>query len=321
VEEHHLHFLVELTGEPTGIRLMLPARTCLVENEAFEKLKAAMELEAYRYLERRGHHRLPYKQYLRAQELGIHLPESKPVYRVGVLTGDDPEPIEIPMPKDFPLAKCYRFDPDFKGGQETDEANVHLLSALGRFDSPFIAVEISKAYDGYSWANLPTIGNVEVEAGKRLQESWMWCGKLVAVDSLSITAHISDGRLFTSPVCMAVRAMEREENRSWADEEVLVTPAAQEALSPINVLYHLGGYSDEGDTWETQEFSFTEELDRFWSQLIGPDEDFRRTVLSTLDSQRDWQAMTVFADGRIKLRFKDGSAKHIRPPKPPKAAR
>jgi len=30
-----LGFLVEMTGEPTGIRLMLPARTRLVENEAF----------------------------------------------------------------------------------------------------------------------------------------------------------------------------------------------------------------------------------------------------------------------------------------------
>lgn len=30
-----LQFLVDMTGEATGIRLMLPARTCLVENEAF----------------------------------------------------------------------------------------------------------------------------------------------------------------------------------------------------------------------------------------------------------------------------------------------
>jgi len=38
VGDHSLGFLVELTGEPTGIRLMLPARTQLVENEAFEAL-------------------------------------------------------------------------------------------------------------------------------------------------------------------------------------------------------------------------------------------------------------------------------------------
>ncbi len=42
-----LHYLIDMTDEPTGIRLMLPARTCLVENKAFEVLKAALELEAF----------------------------------------------------------------------------------------------------------------------------------------------------------------------------------------------------------------------------------------------------------------------------------
>ena len=42
VSEHYLHFLVDMTGEPTGIRLMLPARTQLVENEALEQLKQAL---------------------------------------------------------------------------------------------------------------------------------------------------------------------------------------------------------------------------------------------------------------------------------------
>ena len=35
VSEHGLHYLIDMTDEPTGIRLMLPARTRLVENEAF----------------------------------------------------------------------------------------------------------------------------------------------------------------------------------------------------------------------------------------------------------------------------------------------
>ena len=37
-----LQFLVDLTDEPTGIRLMLPARTQLVENDAFDQLKAIL---------------------------------------------------------------------------------------------------------------------------------------------------------------------------------------------------------------------------------------------------------------------------------------
>ena len=190
VSEHYLHFLVNMTGEPTGIRLMLPARTRLVENEAFEELKNALELEAYRYLERRGHHRLPYKEYLRARELGIELPEAAPTFSVGLLnTCDPPEPVEVTMPKDFPLARCYRFDPDYPDGAEYDEANLHLLAALGKFDEPFVPVSIHGRYDGYSWAELPIIGKVKVSVGKELHSGWLWAGTLTCVDSIAITAH------------------------------------------------------------------------------------------------------------------------------------
>ena len=141
---------------------MLPARTRLVENEAFEHLKTALELEAYRYLQWRGHHRLPYKEYVRARKLGIELPEAMPTFSSGLLSGgDSPEPVEVVMPKDFPLAKCYRFDANFKDGEESDEANVHLLAALGTFDAPFVPVSIQGRYDGYSWAKLPRLGKVE----------------------------------------------------------------------------------------------------------------------------------------------------------------
>lgn len=321
VKEHHLHYLVDMTGEPTGIRLMLPARTCLVANEALGQLKAAMELEAYRYIQRRGKHRLSYEQYLRAKALGVVLPEAEPVYQAGTLTGDSPEPIQATLPEGFPLSRCYRYDPDFTQAEQTDAANIHLLGALGKFDSPFVPVDVSMAYDGYSWAHLPTIGKVELEAGKTLHETWIWCGKLVCVDSIAIAVHTSDGLVFRSPVCMATRPIERQENPSWSDEEVIVTPEARERLGTTEILYHLGGYSEEGDTWDTQEQQFSEELDRFWSELVGPDEDFRRTVLIALDSQRGWKAMTVFADGRIKLRLKDGSTRLIRPPQHAKAAR
>jgi hypothetical protein len=77
----YLQYLVDLTGEPTGIRMMLPARTQLVENEALGLLKAAIERQAFQYIQRRGSHQLKYKEYLRAKELGIELPEAQPAFR------------------------------------------------------------------------------------------------------------------------------------------------------------------------------------------------------------------------------------------------
>ena len=74
---------------------------------------------------------------MRARELGVELPEAEPTFSVGLLGGGDPpDPVEVTMPEGFPLAECYRFNADFEDGAESDEANVHLLAALGTFDMP-----------------------------------------------------------------------------------------------------------------------------------------------------------------------------------------
>lgn len=315
--EHHLHFLIDMTGEPTGIRLMLPARTCLVQNEAYDALLAAMELEAFRYLQGRGHHRLSYKEYLRARQLGIILPEATPTFRVGLLSSDPPEPIELVMPKEFPLSKCYRLAIDHEHGDETDEANVHLLAALGKFDEPFVPVDISERYDGYSWANLQTIGKVELTIGKTICESWLWSGKIVCVEKLMITAHTSDGKTFSSPMCMTIKPAGNDPDKRVWEDVVLVTPEAQDRLAASEIWYHLGGWSDEGDTYDTQESQFCEDLERFWLQLVGPDEHLRVRILESMAGlEPNWQSVKITADGTITIQFKDGSRKALRPPTP-----
>ena len=312
-----LWYLVDLTGEPTGIRLMLPARTRVVENEAFDQLKAALELEAYRYLQRKDHHRLPYKQYLRARELGIELPEATPTFQVGLLaTGEAPEPVVVTMPENFPFERCYRLDHDCSGRTDTDEANVHLLAALGQSAQPFIPVNIRKEYDGYSWAKLPTIGEVSVTVGKTRHTAAVWSGTLNCVDELAITAATSDGRTFSSPVCMA-KAPPPEDASQWVDDHVLVTPAAQEHLCPSEIWYHFGGWYDEGDTYDTQSWDFERELDRFWMELVGPDEQLRRSILDALlPIEQMWKFVKVFPNGEVRVRFNDGTVKNIHPATP-----
>ena len=316
VDARGLWYLVDLTGEPTGIRLMLPARTRLVENEALDQLKQALEREAYRYLQRRGHHRLPYKQYLWAREIGIELPEATPTFQVGLLaTGEAPEPVEVTMPEGLSLERCYRFDPDFPDGADTDETNVHLLAALGQFDEPFVPVSIRKEYDGYGWAKLPTIGTVTVTVGKTLHTASVWSGTLTCVDKLTITVATSDARKFSLPVCIA-KAPPPEDASQWVDDHVLVTPAVQERLCASEIWYHFGGWYDEGDTYDTQLFDFERELDRFWMQLIGPDEQLRRAIHDTLQRiEQKWKFVKVFPGGKVRIRFDDGSVKNIRPTK------
>jgi chorismate mutase len=87
--------LVDLTGEPTELRLMLPARTRLVENEALQQLRSALELETYRFIARQESHDLPFARYLRAHELGVNLPEARPIYQVGLLFSNDIDPEHV----------------------------------------------------------------------------------------------------------------------------------------------------------------------------------------------------------------------------------
>ena len=95
-----------------------------------------------------------------------------------------------------------------------------------------------------------------------------------------------------------------------------VTAEAQDRLKPTDILYHLGGYSDEGDTWETQDWQFSEELQRLWDLLVGPDESLRRRILEPFETLRDWKQATILPTGTVTIHLTDGSTKLIEPPTP-----
>lgn len=193
---------------------------------------------------------------------------------------------------------------------------MHLLAALGTFETPFVPVDIRHEYDGYSWADLPTIGRVELGAGKVLHESWLWSGKLICVESLTVAAHTSDGRVFHSAVCMAIPPAYTQPDRSAWEERVCVTPEARERLSPSEIWHHFGGWSDEGDTYDTQEQQFTEDLDLFWDQLVGPDEHLRRRLFEQVATLVNWQRITLTSDGQMVIQLQDGSQRVVTPPAP-----
>lgn len=311
----NLVFLVDMTGESTGIRMMLPARTRLIENQAFKELKTAIEIEAYRYVQKRGSHKLSFTEYKRAQELGITLPEAKQVFDVGLLSGDTPEPVEVVKAKDFPLSKCYQISQRLEKEDEYCSANIHLLAALGKFDQPFVPVTISHIYDGYSWATLPIIDSVKVTLGNVLGGSWLWSEALIAVESIKIAVTISDGNVFESNVCMAVLNPDSDKSSWQGVDHVYVTPEARNQLSTSDIWYHLGGWDEEGDTYETQEYQFEEELELFWARIAGPGEYLRSKITENLDSVKDdWQKITIDTERTVVIAYKDGSTKTLKSP-------
>ncbi len=302
-----LQCLIDLTGERTAIRMMLPARTQIVENEALLELKSIVEKEVYRFIQKRGSHKLKYVEYCRARELGIELPEATPAFQVGLLYGDAVEPIDVIKPDDFPLEKCFLMNQAYRDTADIHETNSHLLAALGKFDDPFIPIEISSDYEGYSWSKLPTIDHIEVTAGKELATQHLWRGLITAVDGLEITARTSDGSTFRQNVEMAVRKPISKEDSQYYDVEVLVTLNARNSLDPTDIWYHLGDYSEDDDTYDTQLRYFKEQLELFWAKIIGPGEYLRSRLLDCLEGfNLDWQSITIDADNTLTVIHKDG---------------
>ena len=87
--------------------------------------------------------------------------EAEPTFSVGLLAYGEADPVEVRMPKGHALDQCYRFGVD----SAVDEANAHILAALGKCRKPFVPVEIHDKYDGYTWARLPQISKVELKIG------------------------------------------------------------------------------------------------------------------------------------------------------------
>ncbi len=312
-----IHVLVDLT-EQTQIRLMLPARTKLVENEALEKLKEAIEIEYYRYFQHQKDHSLYYDEYLRARELGIELPEAREQYNAGLINDEYAMAVEVFPPKDFKLAEGYLcIDKDLN--DETDSVNVHLLAALGKTgQKPFVPVDINRGYIGYSWTNLPTITSVKVSAGKERLRQMIRCYDLVCVESLSITVVTSNGNTYSSDVSMAMVKEPQKEKCRWNDETVYITEAALGELSADNIWYHLGGFNDEGDTYDTQQYDVEQQLDEFWSELIGPHEQLRHDLVKRINLHNciygKWQKVVVEENGTVTIRFKDGNTETVKRP-------
>jgi len=118
-----------------------------------------------------------------------------------------------------------------------------------------------------------------------------------------------------SPVCMGIPPVGESEENRFREETVYVTPEAQEILAPSHIWFHLGGWSDEGDTYDTQESQFTQDLERFWSRLVGPDEQLRRDLMTAAERiTPKWKAVTLSANGTVRIRFRKGKAKVVRRP-------
>ena len=314
----NLMILVDL-DQQTDIRLMLPARTRLVENIAYERLKRFIEKQYYEYFKQQGSHKLYFSQWQRARQLGIVLPEAEPCYSVGLIHDEYEMAVDVVEPKDFELKDGYlcNYKDDI---DESVLVNAHLLAAQGSFQGKsFVPVTIKSDYLGYSWAKLPKVTDARVDYGKELLRYGIGSGEIACFDKLTISIKTSDGKSFSSDVDLAIISHPQEDKRGWIDETVAVTKDARVNLSMENIWYHFGGFNVEGDCYETQQYYFEKDIDEFWNELVGPYENFRENIQLLINRQNrlydKWQSVSFGCDGVLTIVFKDGKTETVNPVK------
>ena len=264
------------------------------------------DIERYRKLQQEGHHRLPYKEYLRARELGIELPEADPVYEVGAGVK---RPVAVVMPTGFPLERCYRVTRELIQETYVDGDNAHLLAALGQLEEPFVPVWIPEQYDGYSWAKLPTVERVDVTLGQTLHgDGFGGTTGLGCVESIVLTAHTSDGKTHSGHVCLAVD--KPIVCCTGGSQAIFVTPEARTRLHPMDVLHYLG-LSIDGPVVAARAIVMLED---FWLVYRSDEEALRLAIIDPLEMLLSgWRSITRTADDVVKISYCMGKEMTLRP--------
>ena len=297
--------MIEVTQD-TKLRMMLPARTRIVENHAYRTLCKAIEVEFYKHIKNQEEHALSFSLHQRAKELGIHLKEAKIEICLGVLHDDL---IDNDYEEGFD-------EHTIKPGQYVCDANdndlIHSLAKYG--DHKITPICVDSDYKGYGWAkSIPTLTDVKLRIGKTLHKSELQWSTVSLVNELTVSARASDSkRTFKSKIPIAHTKAE------YNDGPILMTPKARE-LCTDTIWYFLGGVNEDcgADSYDTQEFEVNKGIEEFWAETEGPYENLRRKLALELRSipsktLENLKRASITRDSVLTLEFEDGKVETIK---------
>ncbi len=269
------------------LQLVLPARKEVVRDQFFDELQQECRRTIYRYIAAQCAsgipHRLPHRDWLRAKELGIELPEAARTLSAYVPRTANPDDRE--SAEEVSVAeRTIVFDADlepldaqaFWRGFENAGLSYCLVAAWDK-------------YRGYSWyEQLPKLSDVtfQIQLGERVltpEKAATEAGQ-VRPDGILITATIvhSDGTSeiisFTTDV-----AFYDEEVFYWSDMECLTLFVTKDSTIEVESLVELLKQSffypsddSSSDSWTTQEEDFREEATSRAHQILSSEETARQ---------------------------------------------
>lgn len=279
--------------ETARIKLQLPDRKAIVEDEFFKEFQRKACAAAYRFVQTLGRHVLPYRNWRDAAALGITLPEA-----TCILLTWHAKPQDDSTDQFFGTSEPRLL---------TDISNVVLVDrTLSNAHTFEAALECGAAVngdlymedpqlEGYSWYNKrPKIVNIEILIDNRSYADWSQAVN-PRPDKIEVEItfeqshsesqflvpaliHVDSDVIGQGPCFVAVK------NSPWDNEQLAGPFSVIEFI--INATF-CPSDDAESDSWETQRDNYTEEVQREVNQYFrGP----KATLMAILRGAIDYGA-------------------------------
>lgn len=307
---HGWRVRIDIVDAP-ALQLVLPARKEMVENEALSRLREAVEAALYRAVGRQDAHRLPYKAWARARELGVVLPEAEAWLNAWVPNvADTTNRYEGTPVRSGPMILMTDHEPDIEQG---------LSRALEK-GSPLGGrlVNEQRDFEGYCWYKaLPRLLRCNF-----IIERQGICHAYA--DDVALPADFESGpvealtaEIILSPSGASTRepavrripaAMMVCNNACWTLDEATILFDANADVRPAEladlVYASLFSYSDdhESDSWDTQSAAFERSVRNLANLLLlGEDEALLAQLREAVFENVQWlipegRRLTLSAD-------------------------
>lgn len=267
--------LVELTGDPTDLCLMLPARTRLYHNDAFYDLSKTLLRECCKHIARVDNHSLPYSVYQFAQKIGCPIPEAKPTYSKTSAWSD----VSWNSRGSVSSKDLERdFSKGVTGGAYVSDRGIAQIFEFADTPPMHQPVHVSSEFTQYSWyRKFLNVSDLKFRLGNlKFVSELNSCHRLFVADDLHVTMTLSDGFVYNCGLsCLMSDWLDGADVASSLTEEELDELVRKQAVilrAPVNIndlpmvkLFHM-----TGSYCEDSERDYDTQLEDFESDFIYP---------------------------------------------------
>ncbi|QJU58465.1 ATP-binding protein [Sphingomonas sp. AP4-R1] len=307
---HNWRVRIDIVDAP-ALQLVLPARKEMVENEALSRLGEAAEIALYRAIACEKSHRLSYKAWARARDLGVVLPEAEPWLNAWTPNiADTSNRYQGEAVRSGPMIIMSNHEPDIE--QALSRALAKETPLGGRL------VHENRDFEGYRWYDgLPRLLSCSFVL-RRDGTLYRYADDVALPDDFEpgpvedLFAEIllrpggpspSEPTLYRVPADMLVC-----NNGCWTLDEATILFDGQANVQPdalADLIYaSLFCYSDdcERDSWDTQSLSFEHEARNLANLLLlGEDEALLARLREAVFEHVQWlipsgRSLTISAD-------------------------